>query len=218
MSKLIKHVPFGIVSILAVCGMLFSVADVALARVGVGMGAGEIRLTEPVKPGGIYTLPKLRIFNTGDETTTYGMDVAYHAEHPELRPGQDWFSFSPATFTLPAGESQEISITMTVPVKAEPGAYFAFLESGPVDLNKPGTTVGVAVATKLFFTVVPANIFQAILYRVSSFFSTYAPWSWVCLVVVLLALSALLFRRFFHFHIHIAMKEKKVKESVVEEK
>lgn len=218
MIKLLGRLPLGVVSILAVSGVLFLSSDIASARVGVGMGAGEIRLTSSVKPGGIYTLPKLRIFNTGDETTTYGLDVAYHAERPELRPGQDWFSFSPSTFTLPAGESQEISVTMTVPVKAEQGDYFAFLESGPIASdNSGGTTVGVAVASKLFFTVAPANLFQAILYRVSSFFNTYAPWSWVGLAVVLLTLSVLLFRRFFHFHIHIAVKEKKVKGNTVEE-
>ncbi len=181
-------------------------AQTALARVGVGMGAGEIRLTEQVKPGGIYTLPKLRIFNTGDETTTYGMDIAYHAERPEMRPREDWFSFNPATFTLPAGQSQEISITMTVPVKAEPGDYFAFLESGPVASNKPGTSVGIAVATKLFFTVVPANIFQALLYRVSSFFTTYAPWSWVGLAVAVCLALFIFFRRFFSFNIAVRKK------------
>ena len=213
MTLIKKSAPLGIVSIFAVCGMLFFSADTASARVGVGMGAGEIRLSSPVKPGGIYTLPKIRIFNTGDETTTYGLDVAYHAERLELRPGQDWFSFSPATFTLPAGESQEISITMVVPVKAEQGDYFAFLESGPVDTSKPGgTTVGVAVASKLFFTVAPANIFQATLYRVSSFFNTYEPWSWVGLAVVLLFIFAIIFKRFFSFHFHIAVKEKTVKE------
>lgn len=193
-----------VVAVLSGAALLF--VPSALARVGVGMGAGEIRLTEPVKPGGIYTLPKLRIFNTGDETTTYGMDVAYHADIPKLRPGQDWFSFNPATFTLPAGQSQEISVTMTVPVAAKPGDYFAFVESGPVEANKAGTTVGVAVATKLFFTVVPANIFQAVLYRASSFFSTYAPWSWVGLAVAICAVFLFLVRRFFSFN--IAMRKK----------
>ena len=196
----------GVLAIVVLFGAAFLFAQTALARVGVGMGAGEIRLTEPVKPGGIYTLPKLRIFNTGDETTTYGMGVSYHAERPELRPRKEWFTFSPATFTLPAGQSQEISITMTVPVKAGPGDYFIFLESGPVASNKPGTSVGIAVATKLFFTVVPANIFQAVLYRTSTFFSTYAPWSWVGLAVVACLALVVFFRKFFSFN--IAMRKK----------
>ena len=191
----------GVLAVVVLSGAALLFAHTALARVGVGMGAGEIRLTESVKPGGIYNLPKLRIFNTGDETTTYGMDVSYHAENPELRPRKDWFSFSPATFKLEATKSQEIAITMIVPVKAEPGAYFVFLESGPVVSNKPGTSVGIAVATKLFFTVVPANIFQAILFRTSSFFTTYAPWSWVGLAAAICLILFVFFRKFFSFNI-----------------
>src|SRR3989344_921550 len=181
---------------------LFS-SSVAFAKIGVGMGAGEIRLTEPMKLGGIYQLPVLRIFNTGDETTTYGMGVAYHQDRPELRPAKEWFSFSPEKFTLEAGQSQEIGVTMTIPLKAKPGDYFAFVESGPVASSKPGTSVGVAVASKLFFTVVPANIFQAVLFRTSSFFTTYAPWSWVGLIVLLAAVLLALVRRFFSFNIAV---------------
>ncbi len=194
-----------LVSTFLIVPLLFS-SSAVFAKIGVGMGAGEIRLTEPLKLGGIYPLSDLRIFNTGDETTTYGMDVAYHQDRPELRPAEEWFSFSPATFTLEPGESQEIRVIMTVPLKAEPGDYFAFVESGPVASNKPGTSVGVAVASKLFFTVVPANIFQAILFRTSSFFNTYAPWSWVGLIVLFSILLLALIRRFFSFN--IAMRKK----------
>ncbi|MBI4089050.1 hypothetical protein HY415_03050 [Candidatus Kaiserbacteria bacterium] len=194
-----------LVSTFLIVPLLFS-SSAVFAKIGVGMGAGEIRLTEPMKLGGIYPLPDLRIFNTGDEVTTYGMDVAYHQDRPELRPAEEWFSFSPATFTLEPGESQEIRVIMTVPLKAEPGDYFAFVESGPVASNKPGTSVGVAVASKLFFTVVPANIFQAILFRTSSFFKTYAPWSWVGLIVLFSILLLALIRRFFSFN--IAMRKK----------
>lgn len=176
------------------------------AKIGVGMGAGEIRLTDPIKPGGIYALPPLRIFNTGDEVTTYGMDVAYHQDHLELRPKQEWLSFSPEKFTLEAGASQEVQVTMTVPVKALPGDYFAFVESGPVASDKPGTSVGIAVAAKLFFTIVPANIWQATGYRVSAFFNTYAPWSWVGLGVIIFIILFALLRRFFSFN--LAMRKR----------
>ncbi|MBI4136022.1 MAG: hypothetical protein HY481_00515 [Candidatus Vogelbacteria bacterium] len=171
------------------------------ARVGVGMGQGEIRLTEPTKPGGIYALPSLRIFNTGDETATYGMGVAYHQENPELRPRREWFIFKPETFILEPQQSQEVAITMLVPVKAEPGDYFAFLESGPVPSNEPGTTVGIAVATKLFFTMVPANLFQAINYRIVSFFKIYSPWPQIGLGVLAAVILLFLFRKFFSLNI-----------------
>jgi len=170
------------------------------------MGAGEIRVDEPVKLGGIYELPSVRIFNTGDEITTYGMGVAFHQDYHQLRPDKNWFSFNPSTFTIGPGESQEVLITMTVPLKGEPGDYFAFIESGPVPTNAPGTSVGVAVATKLYFTLIPANLFQAISFRVSSFFETYSPWSWGGLGLVIIVILFGLFRRFFSFN--VAMREK----------
>lgn len=202
--RLFEHIhPGFLLTFVLSATLFFSFVISVSAKIGVGMGAGEVRLTEPVKPGGIYTLPSLRVFNTGDEVTTYGFGVAYHQENPQLRPRKEWFTFNPETFTLEAGKSQEVSITMTVPVKAEPGDYFAFLESGPVASNKPGTSVGVAVATKLFFTVVPANIFQAVIYRVSSFFNTNSPWSYIGLGVVLFILAVFLFRKFFSFNIGV---------------
>lgn len=203
----LSYTAFDAFLVSALCAVVFICsATVVVAKVGVGMGAGEIRLTESLKPGGIYSLPSVRIFNTGDETTTYGMNVAYHQDRPELRPKQDWFSFNPTTFTIGAGESQEIQVTMMIPVKAEPGDYFAFIESGPMASNQPGTSVGVAVATKLFFTVIPANIWQAMSYRVAAFFDTYSPWSWAGLSFVLFVIVVAFVRKFFSFN--IAMRKK----------
>ncbi|KKR52944.1 MAG: hypothetical protein UT90_C0017G0008 [Parcubacteria group bacterium GW2011_GWA1_40_21] len=202
--KFFKHISPGVLFVLALFAMLFFSSTIKVsAKVGVGMAAGEIRLTELIKPGGIYSLPSLRIFNTGDETTTYGMGVAYHQENPQLRPRKDWFVFSPSTFTIQPGESQEVLVTMIVPVKAEQGDYFAFIESGPVGTDKPGTTVGIAVATKLFFTVAPANIWQAVMHRASAFFRINSPWSWIGLGVALFATAVFLFRKFFSFNIGV---------------
>ena len=186
--------------------LVYLPVNAVLGKVGVGMGAGEIHITEPIKPGGIYTLPNLRVFNTGDETTTYGMNIAYHQDHPELRPQKNWFTFNPSTFTIEPGASQEIQITMMVPVKTVPGDYFAFIESGPVASNEPGTSVGVAVATKLYFTAVYANLWQAITYRVSDFMMTYSPWSWVALVVILIIVLGILFAKFFSLNISFRKK------------
>lgn len=48
-----------------------------LARVGVGIGTGEIRMAEDLKPGGFYELPILSIFNTGTEPGEYQVSIAY---------------------------------------------------------------------------------------------------------------------------------------------
>lgn len=172
-----------------------------LAKVGVGMGAGEIRIDEEIKLGGIYEIPSVRIFNTGDETTTYGMGIAFHQDMHQLRPQKEWFTFTPATFTLEPNESELVKVVMTVPLKGEPGDYFAFIESGPVPTNEVGTSVGVAVATKLYFTLVPANFFQAVTHRVSSLFENYAPWSWIGLGLIAFIILITIVRRFFSFNV-----------------
>lgn len=194
-------------SALSFCFILFFMFSHELfAKVGVGMGAGEVRVTEDIKPGGIYTLPNLRVFNTGDETTTYGMNIAYHQDNPQLRPDKSWFTFNPKTFTVEPGESQEVQVTMFVPVKTNPGDYFAFVESGPLATGDAGTSVGVAVATKLYFTVVHANMWQAITYRISAFFDTYAPWPAIALGIVIVGLLGLAFVRFFSLDISVRKK------------
>jgi len=194
------------VGLVALTLFLFFASDL-MAKVGVGMGAGEIRVTEEIKPGGIYSLPSLRVFNTGDETTTYGMNIAYHQDNPQLRPQKSWFTFTPATFTIEPGESQEIQVQMTVPVKIDPGEYFAFVESGPVSEGGAGTSVGVAVATKLYFTAVHANIWEAMVYRLSSFLTTYAPWSYVGLGVVIVFVIGFILVRFFSFNVSVKRKD-----------
>ena len=193
-------------SAILVSGLL--IASGAFAKVGVGMGAGEIKVTEDIKPGGIYELPSLRVFNTGDETTTYGMNIAYHQDNPQNRPGKGWFNFQPSTFTIEPGQSQEVSISMTVPVKALPGEYFAFLESGPVQIQSEGTSIGVAVATKLYFNIVPANIWQAILYRTSAFMNTYSPWTWIVFGTSVFIALVYLFSRFISLNISLKPKRK----------
>ncbi len=204
LNSIPKYIFLGIV----LSSGLFLVASDVFAKIGVGMGAGEIRVTEDIKPGGIYELPSLRVFNTGDEVATYGMNVAYHQDNPQHRPEKTWFTFEPSTFTLSPGQSEEIAVSMMVPVKALPGDYFAFLESGPVQIQSEGTSVGVAVATKLYFKIVPANIWQAILYRTSAFMQAHAPWSWVVFGVSLFVAFMYLFSRFFSLNISFKSKGK----------
>lgn len=177
------------------------ISSVSYAKVGVGMGAGEIRIQESIKLGGMYELPSVRIFNTGDEVTTYTMNIAYHQDRHELRPQKDWFSFSPKEFTLEPNQSQEVRVSMSVPLREKPGSYFAFIESGPISKNEVGTSVGIAVATKLFFTIIPANVFQAIVFRATSFFEIYSPWSWLGLVTIILIFVLIILRRFISLNI-----------------
>jgi len=112
-----------------------------MASVGVGVNLGKINIDEPLKPGGLYTFPIIGVINTGDEEGDYAFEVTYHQDQPELRPEGEWFSFNPATFHLKAGESQNVEIKLSLPVKMKPGNYFAYLEAHPVVISGPGTPI-----------------------------------------------------------------------------
>ncbi len=188
--------------------LLFLIAPlVAFASVGVGIGTGKIIIDKPLKPGGLYNLPPLAIFNTGDESSDYGIWVAYHTDQPQLRPAQEWFSFNPSLFHLEPGKSELVEAKLNLPVKANPGDYFAYLEGRPVVKTELGTTsIGIAAATKLYFTIIPANLWQAITFRISSLFIKYAPWTLIVLIAIVLATIAVLIKRTFSFQLGIKRK------------
>ena len=179
----------------------------AFAGVGVGVNLGKIEIDEPLRPGGIYNFPSIGVINTGDEPGEYEFAVTYHQDQPEQRPAEGWFVFSPSSFHLEPGQSQGVAVKLALPVKMKPGDYFAYLEAHPVITAGPGTTIGIAAATKTYFTVEPANIWQAILWRVSTFFAVYAPWTYVVLAIVAGAVIITVFRRFFAFQIGIRRKD-----------
>ena len=185
----------------------FTFPHLAFASIGVGVNLGKIEIDEPLKPGGIYNFPSIGVINTGDEPGDYELAVTYHQDQPELRPLAEWFIFTPSSFRLEPGESQSVAVRLALPLKMTPGEYFAYLEAHPVIIAGPGTTIGVAAATKTYFTVAPANIFQAVTHRISSFVKNNAPWTYVVLAIVAGAVVIMLFRRFFAFQFRIKRKE-----------
>lgn len=177
------------------------------AKIGVGVGTGKIQLNEPIKAGGIYDMPPLGVFNTGTEAANYEVGVAYHAEYPQLKPPQEWFSFHPPQYFLEPGQSKSFGVKLTIPVKATPGDYFAFLEAYPIIKKEAGVTgVGVAAAAKLYFSVAPSNLWRGIVFRIATLFNRYQPWTYIVPLVIILAIIILLFRRFFSFQISIGKK------------
>lgn len=177
------------------------------ASVGVGVNLGKIEVDEPLKPGGIYNFPSIGVLNTGDTAGEYELAVTYHQDQPQLRPEQEWFSFSPSSFHLEAGASENVTIKLTVPMRVKPGDYFAYLEAHPImKAEGGGTTIGVAAATKAYFTIAPANIWQAIYYKAASFLTMYAPWTYVVLLIILGAVIIAILKKFFAFQINIRKK------------
>lgn len=185
--------------------MIF-IATVTFAGVGVGVNLGKIKIDEPLKPGGIYNFPSIGVINTGDTAGEYELAVTYHQDQPQMRPGQEWFSFNPSSFHLEPGASKNVAVKLTLPMRMKPGDYFCYLEAHPIIKAGPGTTIGVAAATKTYFSVIPANIWQATYYKISSLLTMYAPWTYVVLAVVIAAIIIAIFRKFFAFQIAIRKK------------
>jgi len=195
-------------------GVLFAfvslclLATTAYASIGVGVGTGKIVVNDVLKPGQIYILPSLTVLNTGDETSSYKVSITYHEQQPELMPAQDLFQFSPETFELAPGEAKVVDIRLNLPLKIEPGKYFAYLEASPAATTSTasGTSVGVAAAAKLYFEIAPANIFVAIYYKLASLWTLYSPWTLWGTLLVGFIIIILLLKKFLNINISLRKK------------
>lgn len=180
------------------------------SKIGVGVGTGKIQVDDKLKPGLIYELPPLMVLNTGDESSEYGMSVTYHEKQTELAPLEKWFNFSPERFSLDPGKVQTVAVKLNLPLKVQPGNYFAYLEAHPLKKSQSeNTSVGIAAATKLYFTVVPANFFQGIYYKIVSFWKIYSPWTNRAALVLGVILLFFFFKRFFNIQIKLKNPEDK---------
>ena len=175
-----------------------AVPATALAdKVGVGVGTGKIEVSEQLKSGGIYTLPPITVFNTGDKTGNYEMALTLNETQDQLKPNPAWVSFEPQQFSLEPGKSQVVTPTLHLPLITQPGDYFGYLEAHPAETAKQGTAeIGVAAATKFSFTVIPSNIFIAILFRLLALYRLYEPWTQIATGLVILAIAYRILRRY----------------------
>ena len=174
------------------------------AQVGVGIMPGTIRVDEALMPGGRYQLPSLQVVNTGKEGSQYELELARMAKQDELPPPEEFMSFSPRSFYLEPGANQVISLSLDIPIKAKPGDYLAYIEAHPVSQGSGGMSVGIAAATKLYFTVKPANVVAGVANAVVNFFSRTAPYSYAVLGLILLGVVVFFLRR--HIRVEIARK------------
>ena len=182
--------------------LLFS--NNAFAKIGVGVNSGKIQVDQKLKSGMIYRLPTITVINTGTEASDYEVSVAFHQRQPELRPNAGWFIFSPKRFYLEPGKTQLVEMKINLPLITEPGNYFAYLQASPAKKsNSSGTTIGVAAATKLYFTIVQANFFLGIYYNIASFFQVYSPWPQRFTIILVFIIILLLAKKFLNIQINL---------------
>lgn len=189
--------------------ILILAPGVSLADIGVGVATGKIVVDNKMKAGGIYEIPSFTVVNTGDVPFEYEVYTQYLIGQEDKIPNPEWFKFSPQKFPLDPGKGQAVEVTISLPLKdVQPGQYFAFLEAKPSKEDEGGTKVNIAAATKLYFTVAPANFFQGIYYRISSLMNNYSPWTYIALGIIVLAIIISLIKRKFNFDIGISVKKK----------
>lgn len=163
--------------------------------VGVGVNTGKISVDEQLTPGGMYKIRSITVLNTGDEAGDYSVRVQYLHGQNELRPPEEWVVFEPDTFHLNPGESEIVEIRLNIPLDAEPGEYFCLLEAHPIS-EEGGFSIGVAAATKLYFSVKYANIFFAALNKLSSRLSATAPASFIIIIAAMAIALIMVLRRY----------------------
>jgi uncharacterized protein YaiE (UPF0345 family) len=157
---------------------------------GVGVSTGEMIVATTMSPGGGYHLPGIKVINTGDEPSEYQLSISYLDGQPGRRPDAGWFSFSPARFSLAPGASRDVIVSIVVPSAAEPGDYFALVKAQTVSDQPGATSVGVAAATKLTFSVGSAGWLEAQWLSLNRRLDDAAPWTYIIPGALLLAFLA----------------------------
>jgi hypothetical protein len=177
------------------------------AKIGVGIRDGKIQIEEDLKSGETYQLPSFSVLNTGDEISDYEVTIEYQEKIPQLWPSREWFIFSPKYFTLEPGKIQNINITLSLPPRIQPGEYFAYLEGHPVKKDVTGlSSIGIAAASKLYFTVAPANNFESIYYFMFRILNHFMPWPVIILAGIFLIVIIVILRKKFSFSIESKKK------------
>jgi len=177
------------------------------ARVGVGVATGKIVIEEELRPGGSYNIPPLTVINTGDEPSDYKVLITYHEGQSELKPNEDWLVFEPERFKLDPGKAQIVDIKLNLPVRAQPGNYFAYLEAQPdKKTENGGAFIGIAAATKLYFKVVPGGLVQGIYYKAASLWQSYSPWSVIITGGIVFGLIIIVIRKHLNISLTIGRK------------
>ncbi len=163
---------------------------------------------EKLLPGAIYTLPAFTILNTGDEAGEYDVGVSYVEKQPELKPPESWFNFSPKKFHLEPGGIQVIDIKLNLAINAPPGEYFALVEGRPLKTAAAGVSViGIAAASKLYFTVLPASTLSGLYYKIKSLWNLYYPWPLVVIGVIVAIIVLFFLKKYLKIQINVKGKD-----------
>jgi hypothetical protein len=174
----------------------------ATADQGVSVSVGRIDVTQRLSPGGRYHLPAIAVTNVGDVAQRYDVVVNYLDETGRTRPPSSWFRISPSSIDLASHESKVVQLDIDLPTGARPGSYLAMIEAHPAQTAE-GTLISAAAATRVSFSVKPANRFEAWRLRVDRTIDDYAPWSYALPALSLAILTLFMLRRSLRVNVNV---------------
>ena len=144
--------------------LLLAFPAAAAASIGVGIQVGPVRLAGIAHAGQTYDLPPVFVVNTGTEPETVRLEVQRLSKGTGRDVPKSWFRPGQTDVHLDAKQSATIPVQIVVPADAKPGPYFSdVVAHGSASIEAGQTTLGVAAATKLQFTVgkaVPAGFWS----------------------------------------------------------
>lgn len=146
--------------------LLLAFPAAAAASIGVGIQVGPVRLAGIAHAGQTYDLPPVYVVNTGTEPETVRLDVQRLSKGTGRDVPRAWFKPGQTDVHLDPKQSATIPVQLVVPADATLGPYFSdVVAHGSASIQAGQTTLGVAAATKLQFTVgkaVPAGFWSSL--------------------------------------------------------
>jgi hypothetical protein len=169
----------------------------------------KVTVDEPMGQGEEIRLPSFTVSNLGDESGTFVMDLFHFAGQREKRSDPSWFQIDPLSFTLEPAATQTVNVRMRIPRDAAAGDYRSFLRATAQPTADPAAgraTVSPAVAVTLVFTVENRNFhfYDPLV----DFFSDRAPFSYIGLGLLVLAVAIELLRRRFRLRISLGVERR----------
>lgn len=169
-------------------GALVAVPQAAQASVGIGIQAGPVRLSGVARPGQSVALPPVSVVNAGTRPESVRVGVQRDPRGGGLPVPPSWVRPGVASIRLAPHHAVRISLQLTVPAGAKPGAYLGDLvATASGNLSVGHANLGAAAATLLEFRVAPAGA--------GFWWSVFTQTLWALLIVMLLAAVALVVRR-----------------------
>lgn len=131
--------------------------QVVAAQASVSVGTAQLKPPVGIEAGKDYVFEPVVITNDGDLIGMFEMSVTFNETQVQHKPEAKWLEFSEQKFVLEPGQSKLVTVTLKVPVTAQSGEYFAYIEAGTSSVTTETITrVSAVSASKLSFETTPA--------------------------------------------------------------